>query len=64
MMRQTIILLFRVFVAAGTFLQTRCLATMEDTHEDTESREGFLKYAIKIGSSAINYVTSLGIQSW
>jgi hypothetical protein len=57
-MRQTILLLFLLFIAVGTFLQIRCLATMEDTYKDTDWWEGFMKYAVKIGSGAMNYATS------
>jgi hypothetical protein len=47
------------FVAAVTFLKSRCLSTIEDTHIDTDWWEGFMKYAVEMGSGAMIYIKSL-----
>jgi hypothetical protein len=54
-----------VFVAAVTFLSNRCLVTY--TYKHTGSMEGFMKYAVQMGSGAMIYIpsfikTGLGIQ--
>jgi hypothetical protein len=68
MMRPTIFLLFGVFVAAGTYLPSQCLApnggiylasnARRDTHRDTHCWEGFVKYAVDMGSVAVTYIPS------
>jgi hypothetical protein len=46
----TILLLLRVFVAAASFLPSRCLATIgRHTYSHTGSYEGFMKYAAEMG---------------
>jgi hypothetical protein len=71
-MRPTIIPLLRVFFAAGTCLPNRCLATKggihfteslpnndtRDTHIDTQTNEGFVKYAVEMGSVAMLHIPS------
>jgi hypothetical protein len=48
-----------VFVAAVMFLPNRCLATIgEYTYKHTDWREGFMKYAVEMGSGAIIYIPS------
>jgi hypothetical protein len=46
----------RVFDAAGTCLLSRCLATIGDTHIDTDSWERFTKCAVEVGSDAMIYI--------
>jgi hypothetical protein len=38
-----------VFVDAGTFLPSRCLTTVKDSHKDTYWWEEFMNYAVKMG---------------
>jgi hypothetical protein len=41
------------------YLPSRCLATIEGyTHRNTDWREGFIKYAIEMGSNAMVYIQS------
>jgi hypothetical protein len=48
-----------VFVAAVTFLPSRCLATIRGyTYRRTDSSEGFMKYAIEMSSGAMIYIPS------
>jgi hypothetical protein len=55
----TILLLFRVFVSAGTCLPTRCLATIVVyTYRHIDSWEGFMKYATDMGSNVMTYIRS------
>jgi hypothetical protein len=44
---------------AVTFLQSRCLATISDTHADTDCWEGFMKYVVEMGSVAMIYVPGI-----
>jgi hypothetical protein len=56
---QTILIFFHVFVAAGKFLPSSCLATTEAyTYRHTDWREGFMKYAIEMGSGVMIYIPS------
>jgi hypothetical protein len=46
-----------VFVAALTFLLSRCLATIQGyTFRNTDFSEGFMKYAVDVGSGAMIYI--------
>jgi hypothetical protein len=45
-----------VFVTAVTFLPSRCLATIGDTHTDTDRWEGFFNQTVEMGSCAVIYV--------
>jgi hypothetical protein len=47
----------RVFVAAITFLPSRCLAKMKDIYTDTQT-DGFMKYAVEMSSGAMIYIPS------
>jgi hypothetical protein len=47
-----------VFIAAVTFLRSRGLAKMGDTRIDTDWWEGFIMYAIEIGSGAMICIPS------
>jgi hypothetical protein len=72
-MEQPTVLLFqRVFVAAGMFLPSRCLAMnggiyfieplsssdRRDTHAGTQTWEGFMKYAVEMDPVAMIYIPS------
>jgi hypothetical protein len=55
-MRPKILLLLSVFVAAGTCLPSRYLATIGGyTYRHTDKWEGFMKYAVEMGSGAMIY---------
>jgi hypothetical protein len=57
MTRPTILLLLGVFLAAVTFLQSRCLATIGGyTYRHTDWWEWFMKYAVQMGLGAMIYV--------
>jgi hypothetical protein len=46
-----------VFIATVMFLLRRCLATIRDTHTDTQDRwDEFMKYTNKIGSGDMIYI--------
>jgi branched-subunit amino acid transport protein len=48
-----------IFVAAATFLLSRCLATIRGyTYRYTDWWERFMKYAVEMGSVAIVYIPS------
>jgi hypothetical protein len=59
--RPTILLLLRLFVAAVTFLSSRCLPTIEGIHR---LMGGFMKYAVEMGSGAIIYVHTKFRYDW
>jgi hypothetical protein len=54
-MLPTILLLLRVFADMGTFTKLLPSKERSDTHTDTDWWEGFMKYAIKMGSDAMIY---------
>jgi hypothetical protein len=76
--RPASLLLLRVFVAAGTCLSSRCLATIgrihftkalpindrRDTHTDTDCWERFIKYATERGSGAVMYLQTKLLKNW
>jgi hypothetical protein len=48
-----------VFIATVTFLPSPCLATIDEyTYILTDWLEGFMKYAIEMGSGDIIYIPS------
>jgi hypothetical protein len=55
MTHPTILLLLRVFVAAGTCLPGRCLATLGVIHR---LMGRFMKYVAEIGSGVMIYIRS------
>jgi hypothetical protein len=54
-----------VFVAAVTFLQSRCLATIgEYTYRHTDRWKVFMKYSVEIGSGAMIYIGTKFHKDW
>jgi hypothetical protein len=51
-----ILLLFRIFVAMGRCLPSRCLATIRDTYTGID--KGFMKYVVEMGSATMIYIQS------
>jgi hypothetical protein len=52
----TILLFLRVFVAAVKLLKSRCPAAVEYTHTERDWWEGFMKYAVEVGSRAMTCI--------
>jgi hypothetical protein len=56
----TILLYLGIFIAMGTCLLNCCLAMIEEgyTYGHTDSWEGFMKYAIEMGSGAMTCISN------
>jgi hypothetical protein len=47
-----------VFAATIKFLPIRCVASVAGSHTDTDRWEGFIMYAVEMGSGAMIYIPS------